>query len=345
MFLAGYLISKNSAGNQNQQALINNSLVDRFQGVQEKRVPPAGLFALSRDRASFPVLSADGSQVLYYNSDNGEIRAIATKDLSSSSTLVAKIQPSAIHISWAANKTLIATYLTGSIFYDLNSGSSKKLDQGVRSPVLNRAGDKLAYIYFDDQTGEGNISIADPSGEFYKVIMPTRSANWQIGWVGNNTLSLVRPPIPENPTYALLVLDTETKSLSAILDSKNNLEVVWSPDNQKIIYSYSTDPGQESKLYFMNLSDREEVGLSAAVNASKCTWSIDNKTVYCATGDSFVTIDTSATVPAPEAIPALPSEIQNSASTATNLLLTSTEDYLIFRNSQNGKLYGLNLSK
>lgn len=345
MFLAGYLISKKSlTGSQNQQALINNSVVSRFQGSPEKRVPPAGLFALSQDRAAFPTLSADGKEILYYNPDSGEIRTVSTKNMAGGSTLVAKIQAGARQISWASNKTLVAMYSNNSsIFYDLNSNSSKKLDSKIKSPVLSRAGDKLAYNYFDAETGEGNINIADPLIESFKVILPTRFENWQIGWVNNDVLFLIRRPTAGNPTSSVFTLDIGTKSLHNILDSKNNLEIVWSPNGQKIIYSYSTDPAQEGGLYFIDLADREEVGLNTALNASKCTWSIDNKTIYCAGKDSFVTIDTSAAQPAAEDISTLPKEILSSAVTASNLLLTSSEDYLVFRNTQNGKLYGLSL--
>ena len=104
---------------------------------------------------------------------------------------MAKIQPGARQISWASNKTLVATYSNGSIFYDLGSNSSKKLDSKIKNPVLSRAGDKLAYNYFDAETGEGNISIADPLVESFKAILPTRFENWQIGWVNNNVLSLI----------------------------------------------------------------------------------------------------------------------------------------------------------
>jgi hypothetical protein len=93
----------------------------------------------------------------------------------------------------------------------------------------------------------------------------------------------------------------------------------------------------------MDTATQEEINLNAALNASKCVWSINNKTIYCAGKDSFVTIDTSSTQPLAKKIATLSSEAQNSAATASNLLLTSLEDYLIFQNTQNGKLYGLNL--
>ena len=345
VFLAGYLISRKSlSGNQNEQALIGESLVSRFEEVPEKRVPPVGLFAISRDRAAFPTLSSNGKEILYYNPDNGEIRSVSTQNLTGGSSLVVKIQPGAQKISWASNKTLVATFPNGSIFYDLNSNTSKKLESKIKNPVLSKTGDKIAYNYFDLKTGEGNISIADPLVESYKVILPTRFGNWKIDWISGGALSLLRPSTVENPTSSLFTLDIENKSLHNILESKNNLEVIWSPDGKKIVYSYNPDVTQESQLYFMDLANQEETSLNTVLNASKCVWSIDNKTIYCAGKDSFVTIDTSSAQPLAKKIATLSPEAQNSAATASNLLLTSLEDYLIFQNTQNGKLYGLNLA-
>jgi hypothetical protein len=346
MFLAGYLISKRSlTGGQNQQALIDNSLVSRFEESPEKRVSPVGLFALSRDRAVFSALSASGKEIFYYNPESGEVRSVSTQNMAGGSTLVARIQPGARQISWATNKTLVATYSSDSIFYDLNSNFSKKLDNKIKNPALSRAGDKLAYNYFDPGTGEGNISIADPAAEAFKTLMPTRLENWRIGWVSNNILSLAARPAPGNSISSLFTLDIETKSLRNVLDFKNNLEVVWSPSGRKIIYSYGNGPAQESSLYFMDLASRKEIELGVSLGASKCAWSIDDKTVYCAGRDSFLTIDTSAAQPVAENITTLSKEAQSGSATATDLLLTSSEDYLVFRNSQNGKLYGLSLNK
>lgn len=341
VFLAGYLFSRKS-DLTNQQALINNSLVTRFDKTEEKYSAPTGLFELTPGEANFPNVSNTG-EIQYYVPKNGEIRSASVKNSAAGSTLIAKIQPNASYISWGTNKTLVATYSTGSIFYDLSSNYSKKYDSQIKSPALNKAGDKIAYTYFNNESGEGNISIADTKLESYKNILSTRFAGWQIHWLDNSHLALLKPPTLENTQYSLFLLDIESGALQNILDSKGNLELVWSVGGQKLAYSYVDIYTQEKGLYYMDLSAKEEVKLKSVVDASRCTWSMDNKTVYCAGTDSFVSIDTTA----PETTA---KEITNPtdadpAANATNLLLNSTEDYLIFKNSKDGKLYGLSLSK
>ena len=341
VFLAGYLFSRKS-DLTNQQALINNSLVNRFDKTEEKYTAPTGLFELSSGEATFPNVSTTG-EIYYYVPKTGEVRSISVKNIATGSTLVAKIQPNANYISWGANKSLVAGYSTGSVFYDLASNYSKKYDLQIKSPVLNKAGDKIAYTYFNSESGEGNISIADVRLESYKNILPTRLGGWQIHWLDNDRLALVKPPTLENTQYSLFVLDIEAGALQNILDSKNNLEFTWSVGGQKLAYSYIDLYTQEKGLYYMDLSAKEEVKLKSVVDASRCTWSMDNKTVYCAGTASFVTIDTTAPEAPAQAI-ANPTNA-NPAVNATNLLLNSTEDYLIFKNSKDGKLYGLSLAK
>jgi lipoprotein-anchoring transpeptidase ErfK/SrfK len=132
-----------------QQALINNSLVTRFDKTEEKYAIPTGFFELTSGQVSFPNVSAT-SEILYYVSKNGEIRSVSIKNQNTGTTLVAKIQPNASYLSWGTNKTLIASSPAGSIFYDLASNYSKKYDAQIKNPVLNKMGDKIAYTYFNE---------------------------------------------------------------------------------------------------------------------------------------------------------------------------------------------------
>lgn len=339
VFLAGYLFSYKSDP-ADQQALINNSLVTRFNKTEEQNIAPIGLFELTSSEASFPYLLAT-SEVLYYTPKNGEIRSISIRNPIAGSTLVAKISPNASYISWAVNKTLVASYSTGSIFYDLTSNFSKKYANNIKNPVLSKTGTKIAYIYFNNETGEGNINIADPKLESQKNILATRFANWQISWLEDDQLALIKPPTLQNTASSFYVLSVENAALQNVLDLKNNLEVTWSGNGQKLVYSYTDLATQEKGLYFMDLADKVELALNSTLSASRCVWSIDNKTVYCADKNSFVSFDTSLpqTKPKETVIP----NASGAVADVTHLMLNSIEDYLIFKNSKDGKLYGFGL--
>ncbi|MEK7151478.1 MAG: hypothetical protein AAB784_02065 [Patescibacteria group bacterium] len=339
VFLTGYLFSRNS-DNFNQQALIDNSLVTRFNKTDEKYVAPTGLFELTSKESSFPKVSTSG-ELWYYIPENGEIRSITIKNPTIGTTLLTKIGPNANYISWADNKTLIAKFPTGAIFYNISSNTSKKYDPLITNPVLNKSGTKIAYSYFNKETGEGNISLADPNLESYKNILPTRFANWQIKWLDDIRLAITKPPTLENATSSIYILDTETGSLKNILEFKNSLEIAWANTGESLIYSYADDSDKETSLFYFDLISKNQQEIFSKALASACTWSINNKIVYCAEPDSFISIDTSITEPLLKKLTgSVPVEVTKNA---TNLLLNSTEDYLIFKNSKTGKLYGLQL--
>lgn len=340
VFLAGYIFSQRS-DTSGQQALINNSLAERFNQTEEKYVEPTGLFELTSGEASSPTVSANSKEVWYYSARSGDIRSVSIQNPLAGSTLVAKIQPNAANISWGINKTLVANYATGAIYYDLNTNFSKKYDVKIKNPVLDKTGTKIAYTYFNEEAREGNISLADPKIESFKNILPTRFAGWQIRWLNESTLALIKPPTLENTQISLFTLDTEEKTLQNILDFKNNLKVAWSADGQKIVYSYIDPTNGQNELFFMDLAVKKEIPLNLSYDASKCAWRLDNKTIYCATTDSFVYFDATATTIETNAV----ANLQNTdIGSATNLFLTGTEDYLIFKNTKDGKLYGLRLN-
>lgn len=341
-FLGGYLISRRSAGNLDQRALIDNSLVDRFDKSPEKRAPQKGLITLSRDEAAFPTLSADGKAIFYYVPLTGEIRSTATQNMPNGSSLVARIQPNAQQILWANNKTLIASYSSGNIYYDLNSNTSRKIDPQFINPTISKSGNRIAFTVFDSKSEQGNISVSDQNMEVRKDIMPTRISNWRPSWINGSVLSLLRPPLNQNPTTALYTLDIQTGNFQNVTELKDGLEILWSPSGQKLVYSYNDEKGNPW-LYFMDMSVRDEMGMDQPTKASKCTWSIDNKTLYCAGKNSFISIDTSSQGFTTREIPN-PREGINSAAAAINLFLTSSEDYILFKDSQSGKLYGISIN-
>ncbi len=346
VFLAGYLFSSRqnfATQNLGRQALINNSLVSRFNQAQEKYVEPTGLFPLTSGEASFPTLSTNGTEIWYYITRTGEIRSVTIKNPLAGSVLVAKIQPNASFISWGANKTLVANYSSGTIYYDLNLNFSKKYETRIKNPALSKTGTKIAYTYFDQESGNGNISIADPKLESFKNILLTRFADWQIHWLGENKLALIKPPTLENTRVSLFTLNTEgSGTLQNIINLKSNLETVWSSDGQKIIYSYVDSSTGQNSLYLIDSSIGKEIALNLNYAASRCAWGPDNKTVYCAGIDSFVSfVPTAATVETR----AIASSQGTDTTSATNLLLTGTGDYLIFKNLKDGKLYGLGLNQ
>ncbi len=343
-FLGGYFLSqKSDINNSSQQASLDNSLVSRFNKSSEKYVMPVGLFTISRERASFPFLTQNGKKVIYYYPNRGEVRSSSVDSLGNNSSLIATIKPWALDIQWASGSRLIAVYADGSILYDLVSGSSKKIDKNIIGPSFSKSGDHIAYVYnsLDKETGR-DIRISDTDMAIFKTLLSTRISSWDIEWTDNETLSVLKQPTLDNPQSSLFTLDTRTKRLRNILASKKDLQTIWSPDGKKLLYSYVSNT-KERELYVMTVPNRVPIFLGVGTSASQCTWRVDSRTVICGNENSFFSLDTSSTKPKREKITSL--ERDTFDVSVTELLITSSEAYLIFINTQDGKLYGLSLDK
>ncbi len=320
-----------------QLALVNNSLISRFNRTEEKYATPKGPVKISQDDAYSPKLAPNGREIYYYVPQTGQIRSApvvsANDPAGTGSALIAEIKSGLKEITWSADgKEIIAKDDASHIYHNLPTKSSKRLNQNALNPVFSKNADQIAYLYYDPATGEGAISLADPQIETFKNILNTRSTDWQIDWVGPKTLSLATD-------NSLFDLNIETGALTKILENKNNLDVVWSPNGQRLIFSSTDAESGESGLFVWDTADQTEANLDIRAQASKCVWSVNSTNIYCFAGSSLVTAEVDQTELEPKIIFTDPGFVR-----AETLILSGTEDYLIFRDSQTKKLYRLNLN-
>jgi hypothetical protein len=274
LFYGGYYLHGNiNELKQSSTALIDNSLVQRFQttAVVEKDSPPH----ITRISSSlqFVVNSTDDHSIVGYNSLTGEIiRKDFTKPGTPSETLI-KIRPSALRIQWSYNRTsLIASYRDKNIYYNLD-GHTKEYTNNVIRPVLSSKGDQIAYIY-QDESGNNSISVADPLLTTYQNILTT-NAPWRLNWLNNQSL-LIQSPDQKD----LYVLNIETKSFDKIIENYSMNDFILSPDNQKLLYSRNDDHNSP-QLSVYNITTKSHTNLIISAHSSQCAWSINSTDVTC----------------------------------------------------------------
>ncbi|HEY4506617.1 MAG TPA: hypothetical protein VJH71_00400 [Candidatus Paceibacterota bacterium] len=337
VFLTGYLFNQ-KINPLKQTALLDNSLVSRFNPSEEKTTSPVSLSSLTSDSASFPFIK-NSDEVFFYLPKTGEIKSISLKNPSGGSKLISKIEPYANYISWGTDKQLIAGYNFGSVFYDLDSNFSKKYDSNIKRPVLSSGGEFIAYAYTDPTESDGNISIADPRLETQKKILPTRFSDWQISWLSKEVLFLIRPPTLEDTYFSAFTLDIGSGNLQKKVEPTKDLEIVWPTTSKKLAYSNLDKFTQEKKLTLIELSSGETtVDLPPDYSAAKCGWDILDRGIFCIDNGVlgyFQFLKDSRTSEWQQYdIPGLPN-------TARNVRVSSTGEYIVFQNYQDGRLYAL----
>ncbi len=217
-------------------------------------------------------------------------------------------------------------------------------------------GDKIAYHYFNQQTEEGFISIADPDGKNWQNLTPVLPKDLKVEWPQKNKISFYNPfpsSLGESDLYS--VNPENTGPLQKILSKKYGLGINWSPSGNSLLLSSSENSGANPKLYILNETLGEK-SLDIDGLAGKCVWSKSEKYVYCAlpqnaasdtklpqdwyagkflSRDFLFKIDVESREKT--------QITKESEYDFSNLSLSPDENYLYFINKESGFLYGVKL--
>ena len=169
--------------------------------------------------------------------------------------------------------------------------------------------------------------------------MPTRSSYWISSWIGESLLSLYKPDSRYFELSSIYTLDIQKEKLVSIITLEKNLSFRWSPTGNKILYSSDDPIIGKLKLYVNNLSSGDKTEINLDTSASKCAWKHDETAVYCSKsepgGDAFYEIGL-LEEKGPIKIMTPDDNVE-----ATDLILTSSGEYLVFRNLNNNRLYSV----
>lgn len=305
-----------------------------------------------------PTLNKEKNGIIYYLKSNGNVfesnfDGTSTKQISSANlTNLAKI-------IWSPDADkVISIYSIGEqikkIFFDYNTGKASILNPGIKHIAWSLSEDKIAYNY---QSGEiGNISIANPDGSDWKIIFNTRMESLLVDWPALNKIALHQMPSSISPSH-LYILNPETGELSKILSEIYGLEVLFSPKGDRLIYSQVNSTGENLNLLVLKEGEQMPKSLNVATFASKCVWSTDNISIFCAAPSAisgtlpddyykkiFKPVDNFWKIDTETGRKQLASPTSESASyDAVDLLLAPKQDYLFFTDANTGILYSIKL--
>ncbi len=354
VFFGGYITHDRIGELQNtrsaaliDQPLDTNSLVQRFQ--ESKTQKPTGIFLVHNQPFLFPTTTAQEDHIIGYSPSDTAIKSISINNQEDMTTL-ALIKPDVQSITWAANgKRFLAHYEKETVFYDLNANTSTHYPVSIINPVLDKTGDKVAYIYFNSKDNESYIAIADSKLNNFKTILPTRAQNWEITWLSDTVLCLKNQK-SYNRT-SLFLLDTTTQELQNIIDDQFISSFLWSPDGMRLVYSYYPPNTQNLTLALFDRTHMTAHTMTLSTHASACGWSIDSQHLDCIVHQddptttqkklSVLTLDTTYPTQPPAIVYQAPD--QNSF-LIQHVFLSTTEQYILFNNTFTNQLYGLALN-
>ena len=333
----------------------------------EQDTPPTNqtssqIKALSQE----PVLGVtiEGQKVKYYSADNGNV---FTSDFSGSGTTLtsSSVLLNLIKVLWSPDKNKVIAILNQDgkdkkYLYDYKTKSSTPLDDNIEWISWSPKEDRIAYQYYNSQTQENNISIANSNGSNWTNIFQTRMKNLIVEWPKSDQVAIRTRPsgLAQSDAYTISLSGNDFEK---VIDKTYGLTLLWSPLGDKVLFSTTDSQGKNLKLKLINLKTKTIKELGVVTLPEKCAWSGDNRTIFCAVpkkisdfavlpddyykkiisfSDDFWRINTDEE----RVTPIYSTENEKAAAyDAKDMLLSPLEDYLLFINQKDGRLYSLSL--
>ncbi len=223
----------------------------------------------------------------------------------------------------------------------------------ISSVVISPEEDKIFYIY---KQGEETIGVtANFQNKKQKQIFSSSFGEWNIAWPSKNIITLLTKPsgVADGFFYSL---DAKTGKFTKLLGGVKGLGATADDKGSSILYSESGQNTIKTMIY--NIKKGESSVLPIATLSEKCIFSYEEDYVYCSAPGSLPTAmypddwyqglisfsDLIWKINISDGNTELLAGISDNFD-ATNLFLSSQEDYLFFINKKDSTLWSLRLKE
>lgn len=340
-FLSGYLISQKDF-HRTPSSNSSGNILDKFsdQNKDTANSPEALLrgkeiIVLSKREVISPVISKEKDSVLYYEKGTGKVFEVTLKDLRESPVSDAPLA-NLIKTIWSpSRKEVISLFYSPKgnryKYFGYKTRASVDLGADIKSLSFSPVGSRIAY--FGAKDNSQGIFISQPDGSSFKQLLPSRLENIEVYWPSDNLLAFKTGATDGSELYSLSLLGEIRK----ILDSRDGLEVKWSEDGSRVLFSQETGSGVG--LFYKDPSSDSEADLKVSTSASKCDWGVGGKSVVCgvprssASGDEIYEIGLDRT----KKLISSPTQRLD----VSELFLSGLDDHVVILNSLDNRLYVL----
>lgn len=338
-FLSGYLISQKDF-HRNTDSISTGNILDKFNNTDSELNSQTDssrtLKPLSPRSVMSPILSKEKDGIVYYEKDTGKVFETSLKDLrekSVSDIFLANL----IKTMWAPSRKEVVSifyYPKGNHYKYFNYKTKASVDLGTEIESLVFSPDGTQIAYFGTKDDSRGFFISQPDGSVLKKILSSRLENVEVYWPSNDFLSFKTTTANGSELYSL----SKTGEVKNILDSKDGLDIKWSKDGSRILFSQETGSG--TSLFYKDIYSEKEIALGVSTRASKCDWSMDEEVVVCGvprtsmSGDEIYEININGKI---KLISSPTTKIN-----ASGLFLSGLDNHIIILNSLDNKLYVVN---
>lgn len=228
------------------------------------------------------IIDSSGKRIIFYDKVK-ETFKLSNFDGSQEKELTDKLLPKPENIFWASNaKAAILETSEGFYLYNIESREINKTKDNADNVVWANLSNKILYKYFDSETGERTLNIANPDGSSWKKIADVKHRNISIAPIPQTSLVSYWNYPDVNSSSELRSVSIMGEDEKVIMSGKFGADYLWSPDGSKMLMSFVSNGGKNLNLAVANSDGQEYVDLKVPTIVSKCVWSNDSNNVFCA---------------------------------------------------------------
>ncbi|OGD31993.1 hypothetical protein A3C91_03695 [Candidatus Azambacteria bacterium RIFCSPHIGHO2_02_FULL_52_12] len=315
---------------------------------------------ISATAAISPTTTADGKRVVYMGKSGGITELDFTGENAKETKFVAL--QNLFSVSWNKDRTeFAASYETSEgrqlRYYKTAATQTAPYALNIKRVAFSKTENKIAYHAVDASQNANAIFVANADGSNAKSVFSNRLQDARLAWIGAAKIAVSTAPsgLAQN---LLWLLDTETQKITSVLSNINGLTFLWGPPGNRFIFSKTTPDGKNLTLYSANTNGADVKKLDFETLPEKCAFSDNGETLVCAvpkiTPDILWPDDYyKKQYDAQEQIwkidlasgkkDLLYEFAADKNFDVANLVLSQSEDYLVFTNRKDDYLYSLKL--
>lgn len=261
---------------------LENSITQDLPKIPSISTLKTKISAVLEESVISPIISKDGDKILYFAS-SGELKEVdflgnistksnETKNLNISSAI------------WSPDKSkALLKEKNKFLVFDIINNQFSPLNDNITSVSWQATSSKIIYKYFDPTNKKNSLNVSDTDGKNWKKILDLphdKISFFQIPRSG--LISFWNNGDANYPTIFQIVslLGEDTKT---IFKDSFGVDYLWDNSGSHVLISQvDAKGGTKIQLGVMNYKGEEYKNLGLPTFVSKCVWSKDNKTIFCA---------------------------------------------------------------
>ncbi|MFA6183881.1 MAG: hypothetical protein WC682_02135 [Parcubacteria group bacterium] len=349
-FIYNFLLVDNSAKNDSKASQISDNNSEKSNApILEKviKIIDGNIKGLTLD--------LKGDKIQYYN-NNEKGFWLASFDGSIKERLSNDDFGKLDKVVWSNDKKE-AILKMGDSFYLYKFGNKEKFIKKTKALSWMNFNQKIVYSYEDYASRKKTLNIANPDGSDWKELAKLESDDIIMSYIPESAKASFWSVPDAFKESNMTIIPFGEGELEKIGEMKFGSDYLWSNDGGKFLRSsVSQKGGNNLNLEVCEVKNNNCTNLNLPTMISKCAWSKNNKSVYCALpknidknsvmpndylNNKFSTNDIfwKVNVGSGKKEKVLDEKYIKEELDATNLVISPNEDFLFFINKKNNNLF------